>query len=54
LGESVSGGADKLSQKEFDAYQQAKHVADPRNGGDMNKAKAILETAGFKPAKSTS
>jgi hypothetical protein len=43
----LSGGASNLSQVEFDAYQKAKLVADPRNEGDWDKAIEILKAAGF-------
>jgi hypothetical protein len=45
--ESVSSGANNLSQSHFDAFQRAKMQADPRNGGNWAKAKETLEAAGF-------
>lgn len=45
--ETVGGGAAKLSQEEFSAYQRARLLADPRNGGKWQEAQAILEKAGF-------
>lgn len=44
---SVGGGASNLTQNQFDAYKQAKLIADPRNGGDWAKARTVLESAGF-------
>lgn len=46
-GDRVQRGARKLSQEEFDAFQRACMVADPRNGGDWLEARRILEAAGF-------
>jgi hypothetical protein len=43
----VTGGAKDLAQAEFDAYKKAKLQADMINGGDIDKAKATLEAAGF-------
>jgi hypothetical protein len=47
LERGTSGGAKDLSQTEFDAYKKARLTADPANGGDIEKAKSILEKAGF-------
>lgn len=43
----VGGGCSNFSQEQFAAYQQAKLLADPRNGGDWAKAKEVLEAAGL-------
>lgn len=43
----VSGGASNLSQAEMDAYQKAKMLADPKNGGRWVEAREVLESAGF-------
>ena len=45
--DSVGGGASNLTQAEMDAFQKARLVASPKNGGDWLKAKAMLEEAGF-------
>lgn len=45
--ESVGGGASSLSEEQFAAYQRARLLADPRNGGKWAEAKAILEEVGF-------
>lgn len=45
--ESVGGGADRLTQAQMDAYQRAKLLADPRNGGRWAEAREVLEKAGF-------
>jgi len=47
LADSVHGGCENLTQSEYAAFQKAKLIADPRNGGDWKKAKRILEEAGF-------
>ena len=43
----VGGGASNLSQEEFDAYQRAKLLAAPANGGKWGEAREVLEAAGF-------
>jgi hypothetical protein len=43
----TAGGAKNCSQKQIDAYNLARMQADSRNGGDMEKAKATLEAAGW-------
>ena len=42
-----SHGAQNLSQVQFDAFKKACRAADPLNGQDMGKVKALLEKAGF-------
>ena len=42
-----SHGAQNLSQAQFDAFKKACRAADPLNGQDMAKVKALLEKAGF-------
>ena len=43
----VGGGCSNLSQEQFDAFQRAKLLADPRNGGQWELAKETLEAAGL-------
>ena len=43
----VSGGAKNMTPGQFAAYERAKLTADKRNQGDLEKAKQILEAAGF-------
>jgi len=38
---SIGGGATNLTQEQFAAYQRAKLIADPRNGGNWQQAKEI-------------
>lgn len=45
--EGVGGGASNLSQEQFEAYQRARLLADPRNGGRWQEAKQVLEAEGF-------
>jgi len=45
--ESVGGGAAQLSEEEYAAYQRARLVAHPRNGGKWAEAKRLLDEAGF-------
>lgn len=45
--ESVGGGASSLSEEQFAAYQRARLLADPRNGGKWQEARQVLEAAGF-------
>lgn len=47
LVESVQTGAKNLTQAEYKAFQRAKLLADPRNGGKWSEARKILEDAGF-------
>lgn len=41
------GGANNLSQSQFDAYKLAGLVINPLNGQDWQKARLILGEAGF-------
>lgn len=45
--EGVGGGASRLTEGQFAAYKRARLLADPRNGGKWQKAKEVLEAAGF-------
>ena len=45
--DSVGGGASNCTQELFDAFKKARRVADPRNQGDWQKARRILEEAGW-------
>ena len=44
---SIGGSAQNLTPEQFNAYQHAKLVADPRNEGNWQRAKEILEAAGL-------
>lgn len=41
------GGASNLTQAEMDAYQKAKMLASPKNGGQWLEARQVLLDAGF-------
>lgn len=42
---SIGGSAANLTPEQFAAYQRAKLLVDPRNGGDWDRAKKVLEAA---------
>jgi len=44
---TIGGSAQNLTPEQFNAYQHAKLVADPRNEGNWQRAKEILEAAGL-------
>ena len=47
----VSGGMNRLSEKERVAFEQAKKQASPESGSQWLDARRILEAAGFKVYK---
>jgi hypothetical protein len=47
LTESVQAGAKQLTDAQYKAYQRAKLLADPKNGGRWDEARRVLEQAGF-------
>jgi hypothetical protein len=47
LGDSVMGGANNLSGEEYEQFKRAKLMTAASNDGDIAKAKAFLEEAGW-------